>query len=207
MRERWAPGNKVVGAVSLVLSYGNASSRTQPAGRWRNIPQAPGNPRKARVRKPCSCGKSPAIPAYPGSTMTSLSRRSRGFESRRSRRKYPANRHLLLSTLAQSTAGCPTGHALIPHANPTRSGHVKRCKSPCSWLSTGQSPRSSRADPASESAGGPRSSTGGQFDRLSTSASRSERPCSHRWALFERGFSWRGDPLAQRDADGPSDTR
>jgi hypothetical protein len=44
----------------------------------------------------------------------------RGFESRRSRRKYPANRHLLLPILAQSTAGFSTGHALIPHADPGR---------------------------------------------------------------------------------------
>jgi hypothetical protein len=42
----------------------------------------------------------------------------RGFESRRSRRKHPAYRHLLLPVLAQSTAGSPTGHALVPHANP-----------------------------------------------------------------------------------------
>jgi hypothetical protein len=42
----------------------------------------------------------------------------RGFESRGSRRKHPAYRHHLLPVLAQSTAGSPTGHALIPHANP-----------------------------------------------------------------------------------------
>jgi hypothetical protein len=36
------------------------------------------------------------IPAQPASAMTGLSRRRSGFESRRSRRKLPANRHLLL---------------------------------------------------------------------------------------------------------------
>ena len=44
----------------------------------------------------------------------------RGFESRRSRRKHPANRHVLLPSLAQTTAGFPTGHALIPHVNTVR---------------------------------------------------------------------------------------
>ena len=42
----------------------------------------------------------------------------RGFESRRSRRKYSANRQLLLPIVAQTTAAFLTGHALIPHANP-----------------------------------------------------------------------------------------
>jgi hypothetical protein len=57
----------------------------------------------------------------------------RGFESRRSRRKHPAYRHLLLPVLAQSTAGSPTGHALIPARESGRGPvSVKPCKSRCS---------------------------------------------------------------------------
>jgi hypothetical protein len=43
--------------------------------------------------------------------------RGRGFESRRSRQKRPANLDILLPILAHTTAGFPTGHALIPHAS------------------------------------------------------------------------------------------
>jgi hypothetical protein len=40
---------------------------------------------------------------------------------------------ILLSVLAQSAVGFPTGHALIPHANPDAVPvSVKPCKSPCS---------------------------------------------------------------------------
>jgi hypothetical protein len=59
----------------------------------------------------------------------------RGFESRRSRRKRPANQQLLLPALARSTAGFPTGHALIPHAKPDA---LRSAKCPASrhvlWL-------------------------------------------------------------------------
>jgi hypothetical protein len=62
-------------------------SRAYPAGGRRKLPQVPGNPRKPGGEKSCSCGKPPPTPAQPGTTKTGLSRRGRGFESRRSRTK------------------------------------------------------------------------------------------------------------------------
>jgi hypothetical protein len=74
----------------------------------------------------------------------------RGFESRRSRRKHPANWHLSLPILTQSTAGFRTGQRAHPaRASGRRPVSVKPCKSPCSVAGArGQSLRSSRADPA-----------------------------------------------------------
>lgn len=57
------------------------SSRTRspkaPAG-------SPANPRMVGVGRPCPCRESPPIPGQPHKRQTGLSRRSRGFESRRS---------------------------------------------------------------------------------------------------------------------------
>jgi len=55
--------------------------------------------------------------------MTGLSRR---FESRRSRRKNPANQRLRLANLPQTTAGFPNRSRARPaRQSRTRSGHVK----------------------------------------------------------------------------------
>jgi hypothetical protein len=59
----------------IVYYYANEPSRAHPAGACRKLPQAPGNPRKATVGKPCSPRQSPPIPAQPGTTKTGLSRR------------------------------------------------------------------------------------------------------------------------------------
>ena len=61
--------------IPLVSQRDNGASRAHPAGGRRRLPQAPAEPRKARLGKPCSRLKAPPIPAQPGTTKTGLSRR------------------------------------------------------------------------------------------------------------------------------------
>jgi hypothetical protein len=71
----------------------------------------------------------------------------RGFESRRSRRKHPANRHLFVACLGAIDRRL--SNRSRTHRTRVRNV-VKRCKSPCLWRARDQSVRSSRADPAGE---------------------------------------------------------
>jgi hypothetical protein len=61
--------------LPLVVSYGRGTSRTYPARGRRKLPPIPGNPRNARVERPCSQLEYPPIPAQPGGAKTGLSRR------------------------------------------------------------------------------------------------------------------------------------
>jgi hypothetical protein len=82
----------------------------------------------------------------------------RGFESRRSRRKHPAYRHLLLPVLAQADRPVSDRSRAHPRTRiRTRSGQRKALQIAmfCGWTRS-QGPRSSRSDPASESPGGAR---------------------------------------------------
>jgi hypothetical protein len=56
----------------------------------------------------------------------------RGFESRRSRRKHPANRPLLLSVWVQTTAGFAPASRANPARDQPRAGRQKCCKPACS---------------------------------------------------------------------------
>ncbi len=58
-----------------VFHMGNNSSRADPGRGSRKHPPAPANSRNDRGRKACLRGKSPPIPAQPGSAKTGLSRR------------------------------------------------------------------------------------------------------------------------------------
>jgi hypothetical protein len=103
-----------------VANPDNAPSRAYPAGGRRKLPQAPGGPRKSSGESPAHAGNPRPLPLSPEPPRPACHAGGRGFESRRSRRKHPANQHLSLPILAQTTAGFPNGHALIPHTNPER---------------------------------------------------------------------------------------
>ncbi len=105
--------------------------RRSPPRRRRYPAQIPhevvGSPRRCppiagrrREKSPAIAANPRVAPVSPGRPYPACHAGGRGFESRRSRRKCPANRQLSLPTLAQSTAGFPTGHALIPHASRKR---------------------------------------------------------------------------------------
>jgi len=125
---------------TLFAKTGNDSSRADPAGGSRKLPQVPANPRNGSAGKPCTRRKSPPIPAQAGSAMTGLSRRrSRVRVPSLPPRKVPANRHLLLSIRAQSTR---SRAAIGQHSDRTTTGERGRklpCKTPCSvgWKVTG----------------------------------------------------------------------
>jgi hypothetical protein len=69
-----APAVSHTGLDSFATT-GNDASRADPARCSRNFPQVPADPRKATGGNPCYGGKSPPIPAQPGTATTGLSRR------------------------------------------------------------------------------------------------------------------------------------
>jgi hypothetical protein len=96
---------------------------------------------------PALAGNSGSQPAVAVQLVPACHAGGRGFESRRSRRKLPANRHLSLSILAQSTVGFPTGRGLTPASD----GRSERKALQIAMFYggvRGQSLQSSRADPA-----------------------------------------------------------
>jgi hypothetical protein len=107
------------GLTPPVDAPGNGASRAHPAGGPRNLPHRPGNPRNARVRKPCSRRKSPPIPDQPGSAMTGLSRR-------RSRVRVPS---LPLKVLQIFTSCCRLGAKRPPASFIPRSSRAGNSRS------------------------------------------------------------------------------
>ena len=62
-------------SIPRVANQDNGSYRTYPAGGPRKLPQAPANPRNARVEETLLTEGSPPIPAQSASAKTGLSRR------------------------------------------------------------------------------------------------------------------------------------
>jgi hypothetical protein len=94
--------------IPFVSLGDNGASRAHPAGGRRRLPQAPAEPRKGTVGKPCSPRQSPPIPAQTGTTKTGLSRRrSRVRVPSLLSLEVPANRHLMLSIQAPDDASWP----------------------------------------------------------------------------------------------------
>jgi hypothetical protein len=139
-------------AHPAVRYAGNTSSRAHPARGRRKLPPA-ANPRNAGVGKACSRRESPPIPLSAEAPRPACHAGGRGFESRRSRRKHPANWPLFLPDQAQTTAGFPPvsrtdsarGISRDPLAKSAANG---RFLSPVWALGEPPAPRSSRADPA-----------------------------------------------------------
>ena len=138
---------------ALVCSCDNTSSRTHPAGGRPKLQPTPANRRNVGGEKTRSRRESPPIPAYPGSTMTGLSRR-------RSRVRVPTLPLKISCRSASFVASSGTidrrfltGHGLHPH--PESRALFVSCKALQIAMfcvrAPGQSLRSSRADPASES--------------------------------------------------------
>jgi len=139
------PGSFAIKATphpALIPQEAAASSR-----RWPAIPATP------RAEHPASDGNPRLSPLRPQAPRPACHAGGRGFESRRSRRKHPAKLSLLLSVLAQTTAGFPP----VSRAGAARGIGLpgerrKCCKRGCSLAGIGGKrpprPRSSRADPA-----------------------------------------------------------
>jgi hypothetical protein len=93
---------------SMSAGEATSASRAHPAQGRRKLPLRPANPRKPTGGKPCSSGKSPGIPAHPGTTKTGLSRRrSRVRVPSLPSFEVPANGHSTLSDQAWHHAPWP----------------------------------------------------------------------------------------------------
>jgi hypothetical protein len=119
---RWQPGQRPPPKQPFGTRSGSlaATATTHPA----LIPQeSAGDSRPSRAIAATACSKDPHLgqsPAYPGSGRKYQDRPVTpevAGSSPVAPADIPANRHFLLLILAQSTAGFPTGHALVPHAN------------------------------------------------------------------------------------------
>jgi hypothetical protein len=101
---------------TLFANTGNDSSRADPAGGSRKLPQVPANPRNGSAGKPCTRRKSPPIPAQAGSAMTGLSRRrSRVRVPSLPSRRLPCKWAYCVVSLGSETTipGQQTGSSLI----------------------------------------------------------------------------------------------